>query len=357
MKNWRIGKNILCAEGDYLVQSFLTVNEIREDGGFRIWYSRYSLTEKRYRFGYVDTDEELNILDNTIMQISSAPQKKGLHILGVPAHWQLIQPVHIRLDEKRERLYFWAHGEEGVCRFFAADSTDGINFQVPDFHRPCLYHPNDRAVPLEELKHKQLTPYCNRYAPADPDEPAVSADMLMNDATNVYRLDDGSFELYSAQVAMRSAAPCKKVPQDPLLRTVQRRTSADGIHWSKPQTVVQPDAEDAFDLQFYHLSVTHTPEGRIGMLGHYRSDPGTMDVEFCFSQDGITWKRERHPGFPRLEGVAGVYTPHSLLKKDDKYLIFYTGYAINHHGQYIAGGAPDTPKSWIGYAEIPCADI
>jgi hypothetical protein len=76
MKNWRIGKNILCAEGDYLVQSFLTVNEIREDGGFRIWYSRYSLTEKRYRFGYLDTDEELNILDNTIMQISSAPQKK-----------------------------------------------------------------------------------------------------------------------------------------------------------------------------------------------------------------------------------------------------------------------------------------
>ena len=45
------------------------------------------------------------------------------------------------------------------------------------------------------------------------------------------------------------------------------------------------------------------------------------------------------------------------VEKGDKYLMFYTGYAINHHGQFIAGVAPDTPKSWIGYAEIPCADL
>ena len=356
MKNWYIGKRVLQADGKNMVQSFVGVNEIRENGGYRIWYSRCHLREIKFCFGYIDTDAGLNILRNTVAQISRQPQDSGLHILGLPEDWQLMQPVHIRLGDGRERLYFWAHSRS-IHRFFVAESTDGINFYVPDHRRPLFYHPNDRAVPFEELKHSELTIYCNREFTPEPDEPAATADLLMNDATNVYQLEDGSFELYAAQVLTRKVLPGKQEPLEPYLRTIQRRTSTDGIHWSRPQIVLQPDADDDYDLQFYYLSVTHTPEGRLGLLGHYHSDPGIMDIEFCYSADGINWTRERVPDFPRSRDTGMVCAPHCFLKCGDRYLLFYTGYAINHHGERMDKNNLDTPISWIGYAEIPCSDM
>ena len=298
----------------------------------------------------------MNICKDTVVQLSTEPQNSGLHIIGLPETWQVVQPVYFKLDDGSERLYFWCHAEN-ICRFFAADSTDGINFYVPDHRRPLFYHPNDRAVPFEELKHSELTIYCGREFLPDPEELVATADLLMNDATNVYRLPDGSFELFSAQVFNRTVLPGKKTPAEPYFRTIQRRTSPDGIHWSEPQVVLKPDADDDYDLQFYYLAVTYTPEGRIGLLGHYHSDPGVMDIEFCYSADGINWNRERVPDFPRPAGTGMICAPHSMLKKGDKYIMFYTGDAINHHGKLMEGADPAGPSSWIAYSEIPCADI
>lgn len=358
MKNWHIGKNILLSDHENMVSTFTGVHEFREDGGFRIWYSRAHLREIKFNFGYLDVDAELNILNDTVAQISTEPYKSGLHILGIPTDWQLFQPVCIKLDNGCERIYFWAHSKDSVHRYFAAESTDGINFYVRDHRRPLFYHPNDRAVPFDELKHSELTIYCNREFSPVPDEPAATADLLMNDATNVYRLEDGSFELYAAQVFTRNVLPGKKTPREPYFRTIQRRTSPDGLHWSKPQVVLKPDEQDDYDLQFYYLSVTHTPEGRIGLLGHYHSDPGVMDIEFCYSADGIQWTRERIPDFPRPAEVGMVVAPHCLLKKEDKYFMFYTCDLINHRGEYVDKFAsPDTPLSRIDYAELSCSEV
>lgn len=356
---WSVKPNLIGTDtGSDNIQSFTSTVLHQPNGNWRIWYSRYTLKphDKGYTFGYMDFSPDFQLLHDTVKQITAKPGKRGLNILGVPPHWNLIQPVYLKLADGRERLYFWAHGSEGICRYLAADSSDGINYIVEDWHRPTLYHPNDRAISRQSLKHKELTIYCNAaHQEQDPNEPEASENMLMNDATNVYRMPCGSFELYSADVIELPKDAPEPRQKDPVIRTIQRRTSADGIHWSPPQRILIRDEQDPFDLQFYYLSMTCSPNGRIGILGHYRSDPGTMDIEFCFSQDGIHWDRDRKPGFPRIKGMESVYAPHDMIQVDDQYYLFYTGYNHTHHGIVNPGTPPDMPSSWIGLATIPTA--
>ena len=353
---WEIKPHIAFGEDGLFIQSFTNRIIHRPDGSWRIWYTLFSRTvgDKRCIFGYRDFSHDFKVRKDTRMKIADRPEKDGLNIIGVPHHWRLVQPVHLDLPDGRERLYFWAHGSEGICRFLVADSTDGSNFVVDDWRRPTLYHPNDRAISRQALKHKALTAYCHAgHKDLDPNEPEASEDMLMNDATNVYVLPDGTFELYSADVVELPADAPEPRQKDDVIRFIQRRTSADGICWSPPRRILFRDEKDPYDLQFYYLSVTHAPEKLVGILGHYRSDPGTMDMEFCSSLDGISWSRQRVPGFPRLKAVESVYAPHSMIRVEDQYYLFYTGYNQNHHRVTSPDAYPGMPHSWIGLAVIP----
>ena len=353
---WQLGATVAkSSPGEYL-QSFTSCTTHDDaKGTWRVWYSRYSQDETFLRFGYLDLADDFRTLRDTPLRMAERPAADGLNILGVPPHWNLVQPVHLTLPDGRERLYFWAHcPAEGIQRFLVADSDDGVNFAVEDWHRPALYHPNDRAISREALMARGLSLYChNGHRLPAPDEPEATPEMLMNDATNVYLLPDGTFELYSAEVIPLPPDAPEPRQKDPLVRQIQRRTSQDGIRWSAPQHIIVRDANDPYDLQFYYLAVTHTPQGRLGILGHYRSDPGTMDMEFCRSQDGIHWQRERTPGFPRPKGVEMVEAPHALVRVGNLYYNFYSGYSQNHHGAVSPNASPDMPPSWIGVATIP----
>ncbi|MBR4125683.1 MAG: hypothetical protein IKR13_05725 [Victivallales bacterium] len=349
---WHLGGMVAQGTSERNIQSFTCCATHGADG-WRMWYSVYDQAETSFGFGYLDYTDEFRLLHDTPMRIATQPAAEGLNILGVPTDWNLIQPVHLRLKDGRERLYFWAFGDGGVQRYLAADSNDGINFIVEDWHCPVLYHPNDRAISQEALRECGLSIYChNGHQPQDPSEPLATPEMLMNDATNVYLLPDGTFELYSAEVVqLPPDAPLPR-QKDPLVRQIQRRVSADGVHWSAPQHILSRTKNDLYDLQFYYLSVTHTPLGRIGILGHYRSDSGTMDMEFCRSQDGVHWEREGRPGFPREKGVEMLFAPHNLVCVGGLYYLFYSGSYLNHHG-VSSPDAPEAPSTWIGAATIP----
>ena len=84
-----------------------------------------------------------------------------------------------------------------MVRYLAADSDDGRRYRVLDPHRPCLYHPVDRAVDGTEAATAGLTRYAKRKSNRPPGEPAAPARLISNDATMVYRLPDGTFEMYS----------------------------------------------------------------------------------------------------------------------------------------------------------------
>src|SRR5690606_39102613 len=193
--------------------------------------------------------------------------------------WHPVQVVTLRLRDGRTRLYFWAHGEAGetgardgkVVRYLAADSEDGRAFHVVNAATPCLYHPADRAVDGAALVEAGLDRQAKRKAAPAPGETLAPARLISNDATNVYQLPDGSFEMYSVALVQVDKDDPRHAPQDNIpgrIRVIDRYTSEDGLNWGDRRRVVEPDGNDPQDLQFYYLSVTHTESGRVGLLGH-----------------------------------------------------------------------------------------
>jgi hypothetical protein len=267
------------------------------------------------------------------------PPDAPLAIGGLPRDWRPVQVVHLRLRNGRHRIYFWAHGK-GVLRYLAADSDDGRRYRVVNPLRPVLYHPHDRAahgVPSPDgvLLHRQP----NRERPAD--EPPAPSRLISNDATNVYQLADGSFEMYSvALVPVPKDDPAYMAHDNApgLVRVIDRYTSEDGLHFATRERVVQRDANDPADQQFYYLAVTYTPQGRVGMLGHYRCAAQTMDLEWCFSRDGRRWERPaRRAWLPRGDPPApdcyGIYANHQLVRHNGRWHLFYTGVTSAHNGR------------------------
>jgi hypothetical protein len=175
-------------------------------------------------------------------------------------------------------------------------------------------------------------------------EPPAPARLVSNDATNLYRLPDGTFEMFSVGLVEVAKDDPRYIAHDNAagwVRVIDRYTSADGLDWTDRRRILVPDAQDPADQQFYYLAVTYTPRGRVGMLGHYRVQAQTMDLEVCSSADGITWQRnQRRAWIPRGEPGApdsyGIYAPHALVQRDGLWHLFYTGVneAHNHKHSY-----------------------
>lgn len=78
------------------------------------------------------------------------------------------------------------------------------------------------------------------------------------------------------------------------------------------------------------------------MLGHYRCDAQTMDLEWCFSPDGKTWERPlRRAWLPRSEPPAvdsyGIYGNSHLVPHECRWHLFYTGVNTAHNGKDAHG--------------------
>jgi len=324
------------------IQNFTSPAIPLGDGRWRIWYSAYPEGNyKRFNIAYAEGVPGKKMQKyQACLSPGDAPETM-FSISNLPAGWRPIQPVLIRVPDAKFKLYFWAHAP-GIVRYLCAESNDGRNFKVIDPYKPCLYHPNDRAVEKKMSGTEGLTNVKKTERPEG--EPSAPVHLICNDATNVYLLPDNTFELYTVQLVPISENSPAYVEHDNLkgmIRVIERRTSKDGLSWSNPKVVIRPDAKDPADLQFYYLSVTYCNNTRIGILGHYRVKAQTMDFEFCFSKDGINWERPyRKPCFPRSlqhDGLYGIYAPHSIVKYDSLYYLFYTGTNQTHNKKYNKG--------------------
>ena len=179
------------------------------------------------------------------------------------------------------------------------------------------------------------------------DEPLASSRLISNDATNIYQLPDSTFEMYSVGLLRVPKTDPAYIAEDNapgLLRVIDRYTSEDGLHFENRQRVIQRDANDPADLQFYYLSVTHTSHGRVGLLGHYRCRAQTMDLEWCFSRDGVDWRRPLRTawlprGNPPAPDCYGIYAGNRLVERDRRWFLFYTGVNSSHNGRHAYGKA------------------
>lgn len=129
--------------------------------------------------------------------------------------------------------------------------------------------------------------------------------------------------------------------------------------WVGPITILEPDAQDSPDLQFYWLAPFHTRTGYGGFLNCHHTGDQTMDVQLVTSTDGWTWTRalDRQPLIPlgpRGGFDSGLVIVAALpVRWRDRVLVFYHGRATVHDGRphYPSDPQPD-PVSGIGLAEF-----
>lgn len=332
----------LGSELDGGAQNFTSAAEPLDGGRWRLWYTSLGPHPQR-KIGFAEgrLGEPMKVVP---AQLSPGEPAEGpLSIGNLPAEWRAVQPVHLRLLNGRHRLYFWAHGPK-VVRYLAAESDDGRRYRVLDPLRACLYHPADRAVDGPVAAAAGLARrIARKAAPAD-GEPLATPGQVSNDATNVYQLADGSFEMFSVALVEVAKGERGYVAHDNCagwIRVIDRYAGPDGLDWPERQRVIVPGPSDPADMQFYYLAVTHTARGRLGMLGHYRVEAQTMDLECCASADGRQWQRPAPGawiprGKPGQPDCYGIYAPHALVEHGGQWHLFYTGVneAHNHKHSY-----------------------
>lgn len=332
------------------LQSFTACTEPLDGNCWRFWYSshRSGKGPDEFNIGFAEGEpgKRMSLFP---AQISCGKAHQAEFAIGnLPDGWRPRQPIHICMPDSTHRIYFWAHGP-GVVRFLCAFSGDGHRYEVIEPLRPCLYHYNDRAVTPKWFGSAGLT--VDKSDSARPsEEPAADPGKLCNDATNLYLLPDGSFELYTAVILPVAQDSSHYIAHDNAagwIRVIERRTSPDGLNWSKGVRVLEPNQDDPPWIQFYYLAVTSLPEGKAGQLGYYDVKNQTMDIEWCFSTDGLNWQRD-YPGpwFPRSPKLLGVYAPHSLVFHQRQWHLFYTGCNYNHNGTACTGSSPKSDIRW-----------
>lgn len=337
-------------EGSH-IQNFTQPAEPLDKDRWRLWYSAVD-EKKAYAIACAEGTPGGPMKKYRARCAPGEPPDAPLAVGNLPEKWNPVQVIHVRLKSGKHRIYFWVHGP-GVLRYLAADSDDGHRYRVVDPLRPVLYHPADRAargVPSPD--GVMLAKERSSDRPAD--EPLAASHLISNDATNVYQLPDGSFEMYSVALVSVPKDDPAYVAEDNapgLLRVIDRYGSADGLHFENRVRVIQRDARDPVDQQFYYLAVTYTPKGRVGMLGHYRVRAQTMDLEWCFSTDGLKWHRpDRTPwlarGKPGEPDSYGIYSGNSIVRRDGRWHLFYTGVNSSHNGRDSHG----TPRTVIMHA-------
>lgn len=324
------------------IQNFSCAAEPLQGDAWRLWYS-VSRARARYTLAFAEGVPGQPMKKTPARCSPGEPTDAPFAIGHLPDGWRPVQGVHLRLRDGRHRLYFWAHGPQ-IVRYLAADSDDGRRYRVVNPLRPVLYHPNDRAARgVASPDGLLLSKEQSQERPAD--EPLAVSRLISNDATNVYQRPDGGFEFYSVGLVPVPKDDPAYVAEDNaagMVRVIDRYTSADGLRLETRERIIQRDSQDPADQQFYYLSVTPTERGRVGLLGHYRCRAQTMDMEWCFSPDGLKWHRPLRRawlarGEPPAPDCFGIYAGQQLVRHAGRWHLFYTAVNSAHNGRHAHG--------------------
>lgn len=346
------------------IQNFNSTVEVLPDDRWRIWYgvNHPDPATGHRNIAYAEGQIGKVFEKTAAMLTDGEPTDAPLSIGHLPKGWEPVQPVHLKLQNGKHRIYFWAHGMhgEGVQRFLAADSDDGKKYRVVNALTPCLYTIWDRAVP--RIPEGTTTPWGLRAThpmdgPRPADEPDAPVELITNDGATVYQLPDGSFEMYVQTLVSIDRDDPRFMEHDNIpgsVRVIDRFVSDDGLKWKERTRVLEPDKLDSIDTQFYYFTVTHTDRGRVGLLGHYYVKEQYMDLEWCYSQDGLKWERPNRKewirrGKPGEPDSYTIYPPNSIIHRDGQWWFFYTGVNYGHNVKHAHG----EPRSVIMAASTP----
>ena len=335
-----------------------------ENGSWRMYYSVMNLATRLRGIAVAESTDGLSWHKPDLGQMHvDGRDTNRLTIKGLPKGvTRYAQPQVNQTDDGRWRMYFWVN-QRPYLRYVVAESEDGLHWQVEHFDRPVIYHPlelgswiwSPGAAPGDDETAANVeTQRLDRFVPSSTAEPnwgttvdCKSPDGLLrlkglrsNDATYVYHdARTGQYTYYAPWPICNPTGSPRRVENDNapfMLRAIHRRTSANGLSWGDPQLIVVPDEDDPIDQQFYYLAIHRQDDWHIGLLGSYLVREQTMDIELCFSGDGVRWDRPiRTPWLPHgpsgSDDAAMVYAPNRLIDQGDHWLMLYTASAQRHN--------------------------
>ena len=326
-------------------------------GGYRLYYTTHAASFTTMSMAVAESDDGIDWRRPELGQVQLEGHDTNLiRLNNCPADQnQVGQPQVIRLRDGRWRMYYWHHHKGKGYDFQVAHSDDGLTWSLDD-------------SPISVMNDHWLEGFATTHDGWSPDAVEGLSDAQRallwskkaartNDATFVYYNDAlDRFEYYAQWFI--TAIDDRRVAEDNcpgFLRYIQRRFSADGLTWSAPELIIQPDAKDPWDLQFYHLAVQWHEDWMIGSLGHYRveNDQQTMDLELCFSRDGKQWHRPARGGqAPRVYdpmhiGHEGIYPTNAWIDAGDCWRTIHTRTSKKHNQTLDAPGTSDASGNTI----------
>ena len=129
-----------------------------------------------------------------------------------------------------------------------------------------------------------------------------------------------------------------------VVRLVGRSVSDDFVHWTAPEVVFAPDAEDPPGLEIYGMSVFKHEGLYLGLPWTFHTYPeeplsrggGTIDVQLAASRDGRRWERvgDRQPfiplGPPGSVDCGMIFTAKEPVVVGDELWFYYGAYDGEH---------------------------
>ncbi|HUT73800.1 MAG TPA: hypothetical protein VM221_03060 [Armatimonadota bacterium] len=143
-----------------------------------------------------------------------------------------------------------------------------------------------------------------------------------------------------------------------VMRAVALSTSEDFVQWTPKRTFFTTDSRDGYPwTQPYGMAVTPYGDQLIGIIWmiHLDQTPGNnrlgdLDMQLMVSRDGTSWHRVAERAVflgptPGSWDEGGVFPSTTLVVKDDRVHVYYTGRSARHG---VQGGA-----TGIGLATLP----
>ncbi len=133
---------------------------------------------------------------------------------------------------------------------------------------------------------------------------------------------------------------CRNPYPSPMLvhrteRSIQRMQSNDLIHWSMSAPVIDKDALDPFDTDFYGMEAMYYESMYLGFVRTHHTAHDTMDMYLSHSRDSFHWERLRTGPFLPL-GPDGSWEwgmcamLQAPMRVGDEHWVYYTGTDNRH---------------------------
>ena len=152
---------------------------------------------------------------------------------------------------------------------------------------------------------------------------------------------------------------CQHARSPLMMRLIGRSESPDMVRWTRPETIIVPDADDPSGTQFYYASIRAQHGIYVGVLANFFTESGLIVPQFVFSRDGIRYDRRFRDRFVDL-GADDDFDAREMyaeapLAAGDRHLVFYTGRVCGHMtGRwYEEEMGPENTYAAIGMAILP----